>query len=297
MAWGSGGWGSTGWGGGGLGEDLALLSAQPIAENQIRLAFNLPPRFTGLLDPADASNPERFSITADPTSTGEDGLPPRPVLPIAVELALVDGAGGRLLDLFCDRPMGPWPGRYLIAVNQLRASTGELLDLAHTSILCDGLAVAPPSPFAADQAPLGDLANPQTVKGIGPNGYLPPEAAKLLGTFPIDGSGDYGIDAGIASYKKRIIRRLTSRQGGFAHLAARRYGVGFGEAVKTLGRAGVREGLAAEAEAQIRLEPETLDVQVRLVQSAKDPSVTVFVIRAKTRAGEDVGMDVPFVVP
>jgi hypothetical protein len=158
--------------------------------------------------------------------------------------------------------MGPFPGRYIVAVNQLRASTGELLDLAHTSTLCDGLAVAPPSPFASDQASIGDFANPQTEKGIDANGYLPPEAALLLGTFPIDGSGDYGIDSGIASYKKRIIRRLTSRRGAFAHLAASRYGVGVVEAVKQLGRAGVREALAAEAEAQIRLEPETLDVKV-----------------------------------
>ncbi len=153
--------------------------------------------------------------------------------------------------------------------------------------------MAPPDPSTEATAAASDFANPSTEFGIGADGVISPEAALLLGTFPIDGTGDYGIDRGLRSYKKRILRRLTVSLASFAHLAASRYGVGVAARVKQLGRAGTREELASEAETQIRLEPETAEVRVTIA-AGTDPSVTIFRVRARTRTGSDVGMDVPF---
>lgn len=292
--WGSGLWGGSGWGGPGLGEGLELVGAQPVRENVVRLVFNRAVRFTMLLDPFDASNIEHYAVTADSSTIGADSLPPRTVLPIVAALALIEGAAGRLLDVTVDRGFGPYPGRYTIAVNGLRATTGEPLTIGRTSQAFDGLAMAARDPSLNAAAAAGDFANPQTVQGLGETGRIPASAAKLLGTFPIDGSGDYGIDRGILSYKKRIIRRLTTAQGAFAHLAASRYGVGMGNAVKALGRAGVRESLASEAETQIRLEPETKSVKVTAREGT--PGVTIFAVRCQTYAGDGVAMDVPFSV-
>jgi hypothetical protein len=132
------------------------------------------------------------------------------------------------------------------------------------------------------------------VDAIDASGVLPPEASLLLGTFPIDASGDYGLDRGLRSYKKRILRRLTSKQGAFAHLAASQYGVGVPGYAKMLGRAGLREQIASEAEAQIRLEPETAQVAVLVEQDAAHPEVTIFRVRARMITGQDATMAVPF---
>ncbi len=288
-------WGGSGWGGPGIGEGLQLLSAQPHAENVVRLVFNLAPIFNRLLTPNDASNPSRFAISTDPDSRGSDNLPPRTVTCVQVDVAPVAGSAGTRLDLTVDRSFSPFPSRYTVSCTQLRAAaTGAPLVLGMNSRTFDGLAMPPPSPLLERAASTGDFANPQTVEGIGPNGVLPPEAALLLGTFPIDGTGDYGIDQGLRSYKKRVIRRLTTMQGSFAHLAQSRYGVGVPGVVKQLGRIGVRENLAAEAEAQIRLEPETRAVKVAVIVDPMKPEITTLVIRAQTIAGQDVAMNVPF---
>src|SRR5262249_45593292 len=155
---------------------------------------------------------------------GSDGQPPRPVTAIVVERAPVAGSQGAQLDLTLDRSLSPYPARYAVSCTLLRAAaSGAPLAPGSTSLAFDGLAVPPPSPVLADAATVGDFANPQTVDAISQTGYLPPEAALLLGTFPVDGTGDYGLDQGLRSYKKRVVRRLTTMQGAFAHLAQSRY--------------------------------------------------------------------------
>lgn len=294
MSWGAGPWGAAPWGGAPF-ANLELLDAQPLAENVVRLRFSEAPLFNGLLTPNDASNPVRFQVVPDPDSRGSDGQPPRPVTPVLVTVAPVEGSQGSYLDLTLDRPMSPFPGRYTVSCTLLRAaSSGAPLAPGATSSVFDGLAVPPPSPLLQDAATVGDFANPQTVDALTTTGYLPPESALLLGTFPVDGTGDYGLDQGLRSYKKRIVRRLTTMQGAFAHLAQSRYGVGVPGVVKQLARPGVRENFAAEAEAQIRLEPETRAVRVTVVVDESRPDVTNLVVRAQTHAGQSVAMNVPF---
>src|SRR5512142_131131 len=113
--WGAGMWGGSGWGGPSLGCGLELLDAEPIAENLVRLTFNLAPLFNGILTPNDASDPSRFMVVPDPNSRGSDGLPPRPVTVVEVSIAPVAGSGGTQLDLTVDRSFSPFPSRYTVS--------------------------------------------------------------------------------------------------------------------------------------------------------------------------------------
>ncbi len=288
-AWGTSPWGISGWGIG-PGEGLALVSAVPTRENVVRLEFSLPVYFSRELDPFDASHLKRYTLTPDATSRGDDGRPPRAVQPAVIEVAAVAGAGGKLLDLWTDRSFSPYPSRYTVAVNGLRATNGAFLAPGSTSLMFLGLAAGAPVPTRETLAGTGDFANPQSRLGLGDN--VPMGATAILGAFPVDASGDYAVDRGLMSYRKRIVRRLTSRAFGFAHLPG--YGVGAVDKVKRLDRGGEAEAMAAAAEAQIRLEPETAEVRVTLQRSASSPNLIVLRVRARTRSGERVDMGVPF---
>jgi len=127
-----------------------------------------------------------------------------------------------------------------------------------------------------------DIANPQ-LPGVG-------ITADQLGHFATDDTGDYGIDQGLASYKKRVFRRLMSKKGSFRHLPG--YGVGIPSQVKRLARANLTDSIAADAEDQIRQEPETQSVSVTLTQSDDNPGLFFYRVRAKTSLG-DANFDVP----
>lgn len=289
-AWGHSPWGLSGWGIAGPGEGLQLVNAQPVRENVVRLTFNLPVYFSRILDPFDASNRRRYVITPVAGSRGDDGRPPRPVFPAVPNVAAEADAGGRAIDLTVDRPFSPYPAQYVVAVNGLRASNGAFLAIGHTSLQFDGLAQGAPVPTRETLASRGDFANPQSRLGLGDN--VPLGAKVVLGAYPVDGSGDYAVDRGLVSYRKRIVRRLSSRLGGFAHLG--RYGLGAVDKVKRLDRGGEAETMAAEAESQIREEPETAECRVTVERSTTNPSVVVLRVRARTRSGEAVDMGIPF---
>jgi hypothetical protein len=292
--WGFGAWGFSGWGIPGLGDELALVEAEPLRENVVRLRFNMPVRYTGLLDPYDASNPERFEVRAVDGATDAEGDPARAVLPARVVRPREAGLEGRELDLWVDRAFSSYPARYAVIAHQLRATTGELLAPGLGRAEFDGLAAVRAAPMRQAVSARGDFANPQTREALTASGVVPVGAAALLGSYPIDASGDYASDQGLTSYKKRIVRRLTTRRQGFAHLAD--YGVGAVEQVKQLDRPGVRQELAAQAVAQISREPETVSVTVEIVTLPEHPEIAYFKIRATTSAGALVDMDVPFTI-
>jgi hypothetical protein len=281
------GWGGTGWGGGGAGSQLELNDAFVIAENVVRLQFNQAVRFTKLLDYTDASNRKRYSLVAVDGSKGNDDLPARRVNPSEAEQA---GGGGTLIDLTTDRFFSPFPAQYQVSVNGLVSSSGNILSATFTSRVFFAVQRGIKPPSADNAVPRRDFANPQTLQAlIG----LPSLDPALLGSFTVDGTGDYAADQGSVSYKKRLFRRLTTRKGAFAHLPT--YGVGLPDDVKKLGRAGFVQALASDCEAQIRQEPETLDVGVLVVQ-ATTPGLWFLRVRARTNTGDDQNLDVPILV-
>ena len=112
---------------------------------------------------------------------------------------------------------------------------------------------------------------------------------ELLDKFQADSQGDLAFDEGLTSYRKRVFRRLTTKKGKFAHLPD--YGVSVPSSVKQLGRAGVREQLAVDAEVQIKREPETVAVSVAIVET--QPEIYSYRIRARTSFGKTINFDVP----
>jgi hypothetical protein len=281
--WGSGGWGISPWGEGGI-DSLQLLNAQPLRENVVRLEFNAAPVFTGVLDPSDASSPDRYDVTPIDSA--------RNVNPILAEVAAVAGSAGRFIDVTVDRHFSAYPARYRISVNQLRLVTGELLDPDSSSAEFDG-SLFEATPFRRDLAvPIRDIANPQTREAL--FDPLPQtDDPLLLGSIPVDEQGDYSFDEGITSYKKRILRRVTTEKGQFAHMPD--YGVGVRSKLKRLGTATVQAEVANDAEIQISQEPETDAVSVVIVPDSI-PGLFRMRIKAKAKKLSDstIDLDVPF---
>lgn len=137
-----------------------------------------------------------------------------------------------------------------------------------------------------------DIANPQTLRGAVASGLSVPDAEALLGTFRVDAQGDYAFDEGIETLRKRVIRRLITAKGGFAHLP--NYGVGIPTLGKRLAVAANLATVAADAEAQIASEPDVADVGVRAIIDPTTPSVVRFQVRVRTKEGKASSFDIPF---
>lgn len=262
MTWGAEEWGVTPWGGAPAFEvELRLVAAESIRENVVRLTFNQAVYFSRWGDPDDGAEIDLYQVIADPTAIGVDGEPSRPVFPVLVEQVV--GAGGEQLDLTLDRAMSPWGARYTVVVAELVSAGGLGLEAGYSSAVVDGQQLGRPQPLADLAVGNRDFANPQSLSAL-----LDPLPVTtdvgILGTFPTDETGDYAVDEGLTSYRKRVYRRLTTRKGAFKHLPE--YGSIAVASLKHLAQAGVVATLAADAEAQIRQEPETVDVSVRIVQ-------------------------------
>lgn len=286
------GWGSSGWGEGpwGSGDELRLARVEPVRENVLRIEFTEAPYFSGILDPHDASNPSRYNITPDSSSTSGDGKPPRSVTPVLVE---VFGGAGSIIDITVDRPFSPYPGNYFLAVNGLVSSlTGALLAADGSAFQFRGLYRFVPPPRRDLAIPSRDIANPQTL-----NALLDPLPVTtdplILGSIPVGDGGDYAFDEGVTNLKKRVYRRLLTRKGGFAALPD--YGVGVPDQLKRLGIAAVRSQLAAEAQKQLASEPDVEAVSVKVVNDADAPGLVRFKVRVRAKFTESfIDIDVPF---
>lgn len=281
--WGSGPWGGMPWGGGGSG--IEVSSVLSVRENVIRLGFTAPVYYSGILDPADASDPSRYVVSAVDGTGGLDGNPARAVTVVEVlRPTQVDGLTaaevGRFLDIVLDRPMTPFPALYDVVV-------GDVFTLDLSEAACGTFRtaavfkrLAPPTLETA--SPSRDIANPQTLSAA--RASVPdPTSPFTLGSIRVDDSGDYAFDEGIVNYRKRVIRRVVTRYGGFAHLPT--YGVGIPDQSKRLAIGAVVADLAARAEAQIGLEPDTAQVRVRLLVDRNTPGLVRYQIAARPKQG------------
>lgn len=285
--WGNGPWGTSPWGGRGL-DALKLLRALAIRENVVRLWFNQAPKFVGNLEIGDADDSERYAVTPISTTTCANGLPPRAVLPASVARASIEGMFGSVIDLTVDRPLSPWPGKYVVACNRIQSINGLFLDPSATSKEFFGLSRGFLAPLA-DQVITGkDIANPQDGRDL--IGQL---NSSPLGTIPTDAMGDLAYDDGLSSYRKRVYRRCITRKGAFQHLPG--YGVGLLDQVKRLSLPGMRDSIAADAEAQIKQEPETQSVRCWFVHDPTDGNLFwLKVIAVMLTNNKKVEIGVPF---
>ncbi len=258
-------------------DSFDLVDVLAVRENVLRLTFSSPIYFSSVLDPGDASNADRYAIIPDASSLGSDGQPPRPVLPRRAELF-----SSNQVDLWVDRRLSPCPSVYVVQVNGLVADD-TFVPLRVITASCFGLRAGVPAPTPDNAFSNADIANPQTLSGaLDP---LPLPNDSVLGTLPVDDTGDIAKDEGLASYKKRVLRRLTTRKGKFAHLPD--YGTLFVQSVKQLGRSGLLQQLAADAEAQVKQEPETVEASVQIIFFG---GVAFFRVRARCSFGTTVNL-------
>ena len=280
--WGDGPWGETPWGGG-LPIGFAVISAEPVRENVVRIRFASPVYFSGLLDPGDASSIKRYTVQAVSGTEGIEEDATREVRAIAV----ARGSDEFEIDVTVDRPFTSHGSRYLISVNGITSIDGDPIDPAGATYQFDGVyrQLVPPVPDRGVSN--RDIANPQTLSGV-----LDPLPVttdpNVLGTFPIDDQGDYAFDEGLPSYKKRVFRRIFTRKGRFAHLPG--YGTILLDSIKKLSQPGSRDAIAGDLEEQIREEPETVSVKVS-IESTTD-GIWYVRVAAKTRLGSET-FDVP----
>jgi hypothetical protein len=234
------------------------------------------------LNPFDAFDAGRWSMAADPNSRDAKGAPPHPVTPARIDKPVFGLS--YYLDVVTDREMSSFPAVYTITMKDLRGVDGTMLAEQTVAFAATYRIETSPEPqyvFANR-----DIANPQIASALLglPQGFT--SQAEQLGTFRSDATGDVAYDEGLASYKKRVYRRLTTKRGGFAHL--RNYGVGLPDSIKQLARAGKRAQLAADAEEQIRQEPETANVSVTVAASDQAIGLFVYIVKVKMRTGQQI---------
>ncbi len=253
---------------------LNLLSAVAVRENVIRLQFDAPVYYTRVLDSGDAYDVARYIIVGDPDSRDQDGEPPRALLPAQADLTEPD-----VIDLWLDRKMSGFPARYSVDVNGLlTALTLEPLG-EHTAFFFGVLAALPP-PTTDAGVSNRDLANPQDQGAPG-----------ALGSYATDDTGDVAFDSGLVSYRKRVLRRLSTRKGAYKHLP--NYGVNVYESVKALARPGLIEQLASDAQDQVKQEPETVQAKVDVIMQGP---IAYFRVRARCTFGGVVEITAPVLI-
>lgn len=269
---------------------LTVLSALATRENVVRVFFSQPIYFSQLLDVKDGSSVDRYNISIVSTSVGADGLPARPVR--VAEILVEDVDDTSVIDVVTDRPFSPYAAQYIVTVNGVwTADQVTALDVSQAAATFYGAfkVLVVPTPHIGMTG--RDVANPQSQSST--NGLPNPNSEMILGKFVVDDTGDYAFDDGLTSYKKRILRRLMTSPGGFAHLGEK-YGVGIPDHSKKLAQSSVLATLTAEAEKQIAQEPETQKVVVKTIVDPSGNGLVKFIILASTKTGLIAKFAVPF---
>lgn len=285
-AWGSGTWGSGAWGGA-AGADITALAAIALRENVVRIEFSKLVYLTGLLETSDASRPDKWAMTPDTSTRGLDDSVARPVRVVEAAYSTeADGVAvgdlGRFVNLTLDRPMTAWPAVYTLQFFDVYAE--DLASSVTGELALEGAYRLIEQPTIEQARPVRDFALVKTVEDVGLDFDF--------GTYQVADDGDYAWDEGVASLRKRVVRRLITMRGAFAHLPG--YGVGIPAYVKQLAISSTLTQLAADAEAQIAREPDVAKVTVAARVDPSVPNLVRFLVRVKRTVGPSVQFDVPF---
>ena len=245
------------YGAGGL---LHVLRAAAISGRVVRVVFDEAPVHLSQSGAFDSLSPSNYQFTI---VTGQANAP----LPIKVKQGLIVGptlvvrsGDERGVDVQLDRTTVIGVVYRVTALNIRAAGGGEL-----------------GSPLAADFG--GRVPLQQTKPGVRGASNVDIKNSISKGVWTIDDSGDLVNEGGIASLKKRVLRRAVTQPNAFSWL------VNYGVRTKLKESFSIVEVTAAKAnlEAQILEEPEVAEVAVQTTILAA--SVVTFQIQVRTRHG------------
>lgn len=245
------------YGAGGL---LHVLRAAAISGRVVRVVFDEPPVHqspSGAFDSLSPSN-YQFSIV---TGTAEAPLP------IGVKQGLIVGptllvrsGDERGVDVQLDRTTVVGVVYRVTALNIRAAGGGEL-----------------GSPLAADFG--GRVPLNQTRPGVRGASFVDIKNSISRGVWSINDSGDLANEGGIASLKKRVLRRAVSQLNSFSWL------IGYGTATQLKEPFSLSEVAAAKTnlQEQVQEEPEVAEAQVQT--TIRGGSVVIHQIQVRTIHG------------
>lgn len=253
----------------GAGGPLTVARAAAVGAQTVRVSFSEEPAHFSAASLVDGLNPGNYFLAI---VSGQAVVPnPVGVLPFGPGPGLVVRAGEWGMDVRLDRPLARGV-RYRIQARGIVARAGLGLGYPYAAEFMG--ATLPedfrPKPRRQDMA---DFATDTAT-----------------GAWVFDDSGDVAVDGGLASYRKRVIRRALTPKGAYSFLG-NEYGTIL--ALKrpiSIPQVGV---LKADMVQQIRREPETQDVAVQAIvyplQGILDLSIF-----AKARQGSlQVGLTKP----
>lgn len=263
-AWGTGQWGLGPWGGGGLGDPLTVVQAQATSTRTVSVLVSRAAVHVSALTPGDALNAATWTLTR--LDTGQ-------VFTIIGVRHIVDDA---IFELATLEDLGPYEVEHRVLTTTLRAANGDTIgDPNYADFRGMGATERLDQSALIRKADV-DLLNPFA------------SDAQLQSTIQQEASGDYAVHGGTDLLKKLVLRRLLTVPGTFVHLPE--YGIGLQP--KEPLNSGDLSTLKVGIEAQLRREPELVEVAVRLSLNSNILTVRV---QGKTRSGP-VSVDIPIPV-
>lgn len=242
---------------------ITILGVLPVGINEAIVVFDKPPLADDSEGFNSATNTKNWDIEAiDPSipSTSDPSIiyiPPKEVVPTydpGVGACELDDEDATQIHVFTEGPMEPRV-RYKIMV-QPSVEGADCETLAGV----DTFEFQAPSrgPRRASRFVQEDRYRDLDMQ------FFPVDEKQAQGTWRHEPSGDIAIQDGEASLKKRVIRRILTTRGAFAHLP--NYGID--PMVKSLARSGNIQALINDIAEQVRQEPDVSQVGVSAERSS-----------------------------
>jgi len=251
-------------------EGVSIAAAVATSVNEVRVYLTNEPKHASKVAAGDALNPATWTVQR------LDG-------PTYLNVMSVIEYAPTIYGVVTDQPFGNSTIVHEVSsITLLDAGGGIILPPRKAQFA--GLVADTDTSLQAKLAKRGaiarDVANPQSPRGSDVFG----------GTLVVGSSGDYDTVTGLELVKKLIIRRLSTRQGGFFHLPD--YGVGY--RVKEPVQPGSLRQVKAEVERQILKEPEVAAASASLTLDTNN--VLTIAIKATIRpTGEQLQFSIPTV--
>lgn len=260
---------------------ISVLGVLPAAANELVVVFDVAPLADDTEGFNSGTNVRNYTLTAiDPTITAGDGsthVPPGEFVPSrqpSLANAWQDEDDPTQVHLSTHVRLEPGVRYQLVVSTQIRGEDCEVFN-GPTTWETRALRPGPPRvPRYVQEDRYRDWDNT----------LFPDDPDQPEGTWRFDDNADIGLHDEDESLKKRVMRRILSMQGEYAHIPA----YGGNVRVKALARSGRLQELANEIAEQVRQEPDVLQASAEVNNSTDTRGrgiieVEVFVRRSELR--------------